>query len=293
MQGHRQSRTESELSDDVSPPVPKRPSSSILECIRHERELEDLQDDLSYPLTSDLGLGWVRDAQQRELSPEGDDNMVITDCCLEPDYQEIDDNHESKYEPKVLRQGPPQVRIERKVFNPILHSSSVISSATGSEEMLDRQMSSGSFVMPGQSDGTATDNNNSMASLSPSTPGVSFLSTSQPTPASVAALYAVPHSKNNVSVLATLPRRKKDGQKVFPSRDYTIMDRRYLAGRGGDMTGVPFERSFSERAPRRAKPPTPPMRRLPSWVSQRGRPALLENVGIFNGVLNTTYPAVN
>ena len=71
------------------------------------------------------------------------DNMadVSDDEDFEPLYQEVDDNHQSKYEPK-RRAGPPQVRIERKIFpNPQL-TSSMTSSTNGSEEMLDRQPSS-------------------------------------------------------------------------------------------------------------------------------------------------------
>lgn len=71
------------------------------------------------------------------------DNMadVSDDDDFEPLYQEIDDNHQSKYEPK-RRAGPPQVRIERKIFPNPQMTSSMISSTNGSEEMLDRQPNS-------------------------------------------------------------------------------------------------------------------------------------------------------
>ena len=82
-----------------------------------------------------------------ESSPEMEDpvvdNMadVSDDDDFEPLYQEIDDNHQSKYEPK-RRAGPPQVRIERKIFPNPQMTSSMISSTNGSEEMLDRQPNS-------------------------------------------------------------------------------------------------------------------------------------------------------
>ena len=122
-------------SGDISPPeIPQRPSSSILENFRRERDLVDVP-------TTEVQK---KSPRAMESSPEIEDpvldNMadVSDDDDFEPLYQEIDDNHQSKYEPK-RRAGPPQVRIERKIFPNPQMTSSMISSTNGSEEMLDRQ----------------------------------------------------------------------------------------------------------------------------------------------------------
>ncbi len=71
---------------------------------------------------------------QVDSSPDTEDDVAleVEDDDMKADYQEIDDNHQSKYEPK--RHGLPQIRIERKQFQQ--HSNSMVSSTMGSEEML-------------------------------------------------------------------------------------------------------------------------------------------------------------
>ena len=132
-------------SGDISPPeIPQRPSSSILETFRRERG--DLP---GSPPPDPPGkkpsppLHTAMDASSPEIEDPVVDNMadVSDDDDFEPLYQEIDDNHQSKYEPK-RRAGPPQVRIERKSFPNPQMTSSMISSTNGSEEMLDRQPNS-------------------------------------------------------------------------------------------------------------------------------------------------------
>ncbi len=126
-------------SSEVAPPeIPKRPSATLLESFRRERDYDAIAE----------AQKKINREMPMESSPEMDetvgDNMadvVSDDEDFEPLYQEVDDNHQSKYEPK-RRAGPPQVRIERKIFpNPQL-TSSMTSSTNGSEEMLDRQLSS-------------------------------------------------------------------------------------------------------------------------------------------------------
>ena len=78
-----------------------------------------------------------------------DDDHMSNDCDCEDeqDYQEIDDNHESKYEPRRHNQGlhyqqsfqyhsqqPPQIRIERRVFHRPSVNSSLSSTTVGSQE---------------------------------------------------------------------------------------------------------------------------------------------------------------
>ncbi len=132
--------------DNISPPeIPERPSSSILETFRRERDRADPT--AAAVAAPDSGKKSPREIAMESSSPEIEDpvadNMadVSDDDDFEPLYQEIDDNHQSKYGPK-RRAGPPQVRIERKIFPNPQMTSSMISSTNGSEEMLDRQPNS-------------------------------------------------------------------------------------------------------------------------------------------------------
>ena len=266
------SRPDSVTSSDISPPIPKRPSSSILENLRRERELDEIHQEITSRMKADL-------------SPDLDEQLG-DEGVLDADYQEIDQNHESKYEPKRSA-GPPQVRIERKVFPlPRLQASSMVSSTNGSEEMLDRTdvsltrqlvptlnlpRGAGRHNFP-----TSTSSNNNTAGgstdtahtpKSPPSPLTPYLPDPPPNSPSAVCPLTTANPDHTVSALATLPRRgKKDPvvQKFFPShmRDYGALtiDRR-LRGKGSD-----FDRSQSERGRARPKPPTPPMRRLPSWV---------------------------
>ena len=272
------------VSGDIDPPaIPKRPSSSILETFRRERQLEELGFDLTSasPEAVPHDLGHV----QMDLSPDLDDHMDNDgvdgdddddDDDFEPVYQEIDDNHESKYAPKrsveknsnIERLVPPQVRIERRVFpNPHLHSSSMVSSTTGSEETLHRHLNNqGANSAMSSSMEMTSSSETPMAATpkTPPTPAVPFLADVPPSSAMTDEYpYAVPHSTHTVSALATMPRRKKDNkiQIKVASRE------RNLAGTRDDSTTIPHETARGVRITR-TKPPTPPMRRLPSWVSQ-------------------------
>ena len=277
-QSDTESRPMSSVSEDsFCPPIPKRPSSSILATIRQERELEQLQEEIA-------------NRMQTELSPDLEDNMADTNVYLEGDYQEIDDNHESKYEPRKF--GPPQVRIERKVFpKHFQHSASIVSSTAGSEEMLDRPLATSSIVgssspvpqgeplsqpplmmrrqhAPGKLTSISTTDSSEPLTLSPKsppsplTPLLPMVPPNSPLPHGP---FSSSHTSHTVSALATLPRHKK-GTKMFvytPPREYETqtIDRRLPSKKDA------FERSQSERGRIRPKPPTPPLRRLPSWVS--------------------------
>ena len=266
---------------------------------------------------------------QMDLSPDLDDHMdarpddedddgdvdVVDD--FEPVYQEIDDNHESKYAPKRPRERgvvgasnggnghmannnqerlvPPQVRIERKVFpNPHLHPASMVSSTGGSEERLMRHPATGlpsamssSFEMTSSSEtplATTPCNPkgpqiaetsfmprvlqnpepspNAAAAAVGAVGALASVSSSSPATDDVEYPYAVPHSTQMVSALATMPRRKKDNkiQINVAARD------RNLPGTKDDSSTIPQETARGMGL-NRTKPPTPPMRRLPSWVS--------------------------
>lgn len=149
-----------------------------------------------------------------------------------------------------------------------------MSSTTGSEEMLDRadasfmQQKIPTLKLPPKPADSSNESKPQVAPKSPSSPLTPYL----PDPPPNSPLQICPLSSTNpahtVSALATLPRRpKKDpaSQTFFPSHantaDYASLtvDRRL---RKGD-----YDRSKAERGRIRPTPPTPPMRRLPSWVS--------------------------
>lgn len=233
-----------------------------------------------------------------DLSPEIDveetmenDDDVTDD--LEPLYQEIDYNNESKYAPKrskpsstpaADRMVPPQVRIERKVFpNPHLHpTASMASSTTGSEERLPYRIMTTPGMMSDSLEMTSSSETpipSSPPRTAPphdfhSTPTTDTTNTTTPPPSHSSPVespnravddyaYAVPHSTHMVSALATMPRRKKDNKiqiNVATARD------RNLPGTKDDSSTIPQETARGMGL-HQMKPPTPPMRRLPSWVS--------------------------
>ena len=266
------SRCESSVSY-TPPEIPQRPSSSVMETFRQERELESLHSEVSKRLQGDSPSH-----MQTESSPELEDNMVEHDD-FEPLYQEIDDNHESKYEPKCS--GPPQVRIERKVFpNPQLMSSSLISSTTGSEEMLDSQTShtssTGATSSPPQlrplRDPSATSTPYARpkpkAKADPiNVPAFLPLTRTQSPPA--ICPFAAASKNHTFSALATVPRRKKDNRLQAADLKPASHDHR-LPGTKDDTRTIPYEHLRADATGRvripGMKPPTPPMRRLPSWV---------------------------
>ena len=250
---------------DLSPPVPQRPSHSILEGIRIERALEL--------------AGVASEANQNDSGVSRDADVVV--LKQDPDYQEIDVRGDRRSagksscmltaksleksvgkpvarpaekpvarpsgKPVARPAGPPEVRIERKLFSSVRPPLSVASSTNGSEEMLlelpwssrlpDAKPTSQAGVVPPVS---------ASCLVSPVVTQQSYTSLSLPPP----------HSSHVVTALATLPRRRHDatrpamGAISSQSADTHIVDRRLTADT--DKT--------------RGKPPTPPMRRQPSWV---------------------------
>ena len=110
----------------------KRPSSSIIEALQIENEL------FSYGLDPGPRISdGSRDSPDLDLDDQALGNVSddsIADIDFDPLYQEVDQNHESVYEPK--RNGPPQIRIERKIFQERMDS--FVSSSNDSEDMLER-----------------------------------------------------------------------------------------------------------------------------------------------------------
>ncbi|KAK3597816.1 hypothetical protein CHS0354_029375 [Potamilus streckersoni] len=121
------------------PKVHKRPSSSIIEALQMEQEFLGIGMDEPFKKVDQH----VR--QTRRKSPDADDENIsidegsddsMADIDHDPLYQEVDQNHESTYEPKRL--NPPQVKIERKIFQDVSRMDSLVSSSNESEDMLER-----------------------------------------------------------------------------------------------------------------------------------------------------------
>ena len=246
---------------DLSPPVPQRPSDSILETIRLERALE---------------LAGVAPAANHS---EGGLSHDLVSRRQDPDYQEIEEEEavwetgrpgreatgktlgkspvksSGKSQEKSAGKssgrsaGPPEVRIERKHFPHTRPPLSIASSTNGSEEMLlelpwsSRQPDPQPASQPSLVQAPPVNSLCPLMSL-PSSSGQPYPSLSLPPP----------HLNHTVSALATLPRRRRDKTAVnsYTNQcvDTHIVDRRLLLDT--DQT--------------RTKPPTPPMRRQPSWV---------------------------
>ena len=173
-----------------------------------------------------------------------EDSMAdIIDIDHNPLYQEVDQNHESTYEPK--RSYPPQIRIERKVFPEPRRMDSFVSSSAASndsEEMFERvfrpfgltdkpivtvepMSRSAGFDPVGRSSGIGSMDmdempisplNSSPVTLTPGSPR----SPLTPITPQLPDLVSTPsmqtshnyltnnNSSNNVSAIATLPRRR-------------------------------------------------------------------------------------
>lgn len=114
----------------------KRPSSSIIEALEIESELfsygldQCQRDSLEHRDSPDIDI----DYQVSGNASDDESLMNMNDIDFDPLYQEVDQNHESTYEPKKC--GPPQIRIERKIFQERMDS--FVSSSNDSEDMLER-----------------------------------------------------------------------------------------------------------------------------------------------------------
>ncbi|KAL8624370.1 hypothetical protein ACOMHN_012770 [Nucella lapillus] len=141
IQDGRRSRPLSQCSDP--PELPERGDSSYMESgYDYDTTTSSEQKDSSFSpdnTEEDNLPDTVSDIESEEsIGAEMDQDL----------YQEIDANHESIYELKTSSSGPPQIRIDRKLFQGRLLDSH-ISSSNGSEEVLDRSRMSGGLGTPG------------------------------------------------------------------------------------------------------------------------------------------------
>ena len=312
------SRPDSQLTD--SSRVRKRPSSSIIEALEIEQEL------FSYGLRNLGSPGGRVSPDSLEIdsvnldsvttdnvSETGsDDSMAdIDNIDHDPLYQEVDQNHESTYEPK--RGFPPQIRIERKVFQESHRMDSFVSSSNDSEDMLERghrpsfaildkpiqtvepMSRSMGFDPVGRSSGIGSMDmddmplsplNSSPVTLTPGSPR-SPITPQLPDLVSTSSMqkshyYLTNNSSDNVSALATLPRRHDQLHRPAPVHfeyEDSVISQLDQSVRGTDDSHVVSAEIHSApatvtRPEPRAKPPphAPGARtRFNTWVSRSVR----------------------
>lgn len=225
------------------PEIPKRPSPSVLQALRMEQMGDDRNDNsISTPsesspveLSENVSLSEDDVEDLEDAGSDGSMNDIVND----PMYQEVDQNHESTYEPKK----PPQIRIERKMFHDPRIFDSLISSSNGSEEVLNHKQGKYSRetkvaeIQPLRQNteySSPSNKHEQLDQFSPETPVTSELSY---TPLSHSIIN---HSSNNVSAIATLPRTKRDKNKP-PSL--------HLIYSGGGFPNFSSQESDSEKQP--------------------------------------------
>lgn len=163
--------------------------------------------------------------EQKESSPDNTDNQIDTISDIESEesigemnhelYQEIDANHESIYELKPL--GPPQIRIERKLFNGRLLDS-LISSSNGSEEMIDRARLSWPRMQENERLDSCCDGDLIIAeditpiNLTPRSVGTTFSFQPNAPPSTPTNVINMNFDAKSVTSPATLPRVKDRGK---------------------------------------------------------------------------------
>lgn len=222
------SRPLSQCSDEP-PELPERGLQSSFTDSAHEDMASEHKDNnsLSPDNTDNLG-GSVSDIESEESIGEMDQDL----------YQEIDANHESIYELKTS-QGPPQIRIDRKLFQGRLLDS-LISSSNGSEEMLDRARMSVSQGVSENGHFDGVDDGEFIIaeditpiSLTPKSATASFSYQSAAPPSTPTKVIDMNFPPNAVTA-ATLPRVKDKGKpapvKLVKSDniDAAVMSRRPL-----------------------------------------------------------------
>nr|KAG5695938.1 hypothetical protein BaRGS_017519 [Batillaria attramentaria] len=183
--------------------TPDLPDSSLMES-NHEEDTSE-QKDSSSPDMTDNQIDTVSDIESEDSMGEMDQDL----------YQEIDANHESIYELKPT--GPPQIRIERKLFQGRLFDS-LISSSNGSEEMLDPMRLSASHI---QENGRLRDGDDgeliiaediTPINLTPKSATAAFTFQTTAPPSTPTNLINMNFDPTTVTAAATLPRMKDKGK---------------------------------------------------------------------------------
>lgn len=209
------SSSSQEMSENSIPPViPKRPSLSVLQAI--EDELHSNQENSVSPLSESKSSSTSKNSKNNiSLGSNSDDSM--SDIETVPVYHEVDQNHESTYEPK--KSEPPQVIIGRKIFsggNQLLDS---LVSSSNDEDRCDQNNELDlniTFDEENEDDNIVIEDivikteSSSAVTLTPKSPK------SPMSPFLISSSAVVNHSSSNVSAIATLPRVKQREEMTSP-----------------------------------------------------------------------------
>lgn len=212
-----------------APEIPRRPSPSILEAFKMEQELIEDQTGSSVSPTSDTAES-SPDVLTENLSDNNSDDSMA-DIEHDPLYQEVDQNHESTYEPKKCL-IPPQIKIERKQFHDPHVFDSLVSSSTGSEEMLSRLRNLQNGDVNGDDDTLRLEDEEEDVGeekiivedvtpitltplMTPLTSLTPLLPPSSPTSSITDGIFGH-HHYTNVSAIATFPRARKQRDRPPP-----------------------------------------------------------------------------
>lgn len=216
-------------------------------------------------------------SESSSSSPDGELNSQISEGDSENSvseidhsvggYHEVDQNHESIYEPK--RVFPPQVKIERKFFSELQQLECLISS-NGSEEILERQKTSpvknGEEVKDDELHSSKSSFLTTPVSLtpkSPTTPAVQYVPFAPPS--SPNGMFAPPHNLHYVSAVATLPRSKCQPPPVDPPEEiYSQVPRREIRISTSDLQKNHDYDDWPTSPLDRDPPPLPPASTMPT-----------------------------
>ncbi|XP_069117939.1 pleckstrin homology domain-containing family H member 1-like isoform X2 [Argopecten irradians] len=215
----------------LPPEIPRRPSPSILEAFKMEQELMEDRTDASISPPSDSPDSSPDGLTENLSDNNSDDSMA--DIEHDPLYQEVDQNHESTYEPKKTL--PPQIKIERKQFHDPHIFDSLVSSSTGSEEVLSRlrNLQNGDMNRDEEDDTLRLEDEDveeeeeeekiivedvTPITLTPSTMMTPLTPLTPLLPQASPSMTGVfgHHHTSNVSAIATFPRVRKERDKPPP-----------------------------------------------------------------------------
>lgn len=197
------------------PEIPNRPSSEAIEAFQMDQEFDAGMSTPSDHQSSPDVFQDISDNDSDDDDEEEDDDDSMADIDQDALYQEVDQNHESTYEPK--RKFPPGIKIERKVFHEPHLFDSFVSSSNGSEEMLGRSViiqrldtnrNNDLHSQPNQEGEIISVEDSMPVSLTPSSPH-SPLRPFPESPQIVMDSFQTRHISQNVSAIATLPRSKR------------------------------------------------------------------------------------
>lgn len=203
----------------------------------------------------------------KDQAPDGDASKFscsdYDEVAFNHDYLEVIGSRDGKYRTKRV----PQIEIKRKVFPSKVPPSSIISSSNDSHELLNldvigRQSTHSSFDTPGKGEALTADvlTPVTLTPKEPPSPLTPFLPNVPPnSPLPGGSFYAAQGSQV-VSAVATMPRRKKDSEKFLTQVHHNA------SSKYGPLTISRNYKKVYDPTRIRPKPPTPPVRRLPSWV---------------------------